>query len=430
MNILLAIVIFSLIILFHEFGHFIVAKANKIRVNEFTLGLGPTIVGFKKGETKYCLKLLPFGGSCVMDEDVEAEAGDDRAFNNKSVWARLSVVAAGPLFNFIMAFILALVIILIIGYDRPVVNYVEEGSAAYEAGLQEGDVILKLNGSKVKLSREVSFEQSIFPEETMELVVERQENGKTVNKTISIKPDKIENYMVGISFYEDSRMVYGVNEDSPAEKGGMKASDEIIAINGTEVSTYEEISESIKQCGGENLDFTVMRDGKEVSLSITPEYVVSYSHGFYTDTNINREKNGILKAVQYGFYEVGYWIDTTLTSLKLLVTGGVGFDQVSGPVGIVSVIGDTYNESKQDGWLYVFLNMTNLAILLSANLGVMNLLPIPALDGGRILFFLIEGITGKKLPQKVEGIIHMIGFALLMLLMIVVLGNDILKLFK
>lgn len=430
MNIVLAIVIFSLIILFHELGHFLLAKINKIRVREFTLGLGPTIVGFTKGETKYCLKLLPFGGSCVMDEDLEAEATDERAFNNKNVWQRLSVVAAGPVFNFIMAFIFSLIIILIIGYDRPIVNYVEENSAAYEAGLEQGDVIKRVNGKKVRLSREVSFEQDINPSKTLELLVERVEDGEVVEKTIVVEPDMEEKYQIGIYIESDSTSIYGFTEGSPAEKSELLSGDEIVAVNGVEVETDTDIVNAIEDSDGSELVFSIVRDGKEQDISVTPEFNTIYSHGFYTDTNLSREKNGIFKAIEYSFYEVGYWIKTTIKSLKMLVTGQVGFDQMSGPVGIVSVIGETYTESKQDGWLYVFLNMTNLAILLSANLGVMNLLPIPALDGGRIIFFLIEGITGKRLPQKVEGIIHMIGFALLMLLMVFVLSNDIIKLFS
>lgn len=430
MNIILAIVIFSLIILFHELGHFLLAKFNKIRVREFTLGLGPTLVGFTKGETKYCLKLLPFGGSCVMDEDIEAESTDERAFNNKNVWQRLSVVAAGPVFNFIMAFILSLVVILIIGYDRPIVNYVGEDSAAFEAGLKEGDVIRKVNGKRVRLSREVSFEQDMYPSKNLELLVERVEDGESVEETIVVEPNKTEKYQIGIYIESDSTKIYGLSENSPAEAAGLLSGDKVIAVNGEEVKTDTDIVNCIEKSRGDALEFTIERDGEEMEFSVTPEFTTIYSHGFYTDTNLSREKNGVFKAIQYSFYEVGYWIKTTIKSLKMLFTGQVGLDQMSGPVGIVSVIGEAYTESKSDGWLYVFLNMTNLAILLSANLGVMNLLPIPALDGGRILFFLIEGITGKRLPQKVEGIIHIIGFALLMLLMVVVLSNDIIKLFS
>jgi len=431
MKIIVAILIFSLIILIHELGHFLLAKANNIRVREFTLGLGPTIVGFTKGETKYCLKLFPIGGSCVMDEDLEAEAGDDRAFNNKNVWSRLSVVVAGPVFNFILAFVLSLVVILIIGYDRPIINYVEEGSAAYEAGLLEGDVVKSINGSKMRLSRDVSFYETVNPDITYDMVIEREVSGDTVEENIIIEPKSEKVYRVGINVVSsESTTIDSFLEESAAREAGLEAGDIILEVDGVEVKSSSDVVNTIKNSGGEEILFKVLRDGEELEYKVVADYVTVYSYGFVTDTNYCREKNGVLRAIQYSFYDVGYWIRTTLQSLKLLVTGQVSFENVSGPVGIVNVIGDTYTKSKEDGWLYVFLNMANMAILISANLGVMNLLPIPALDGGRILFFLIEAITRKKLPQKVEGIIHMIGFALLMILMVVVFSNDIIKLLR
>ena len=429
MNIVLAIIIFSLIILFHELGHFLLAKANNIRVNEFTLGLGPTLVGFTKGETKYCIKLFPFGGSCVMDEDVEAEASDERAFNNKSVWARLSVVAAGPVFNFIMAFVLALIIILLMGYDEPRINFVYEDSAAEAAGLKENDLVLKLNGSKVYLSRDISFIQSVYPSEPMELLVVREENGETVKKTIRVEPKKQDFYQIGMYITENTTKINSFAEDSVAEASGLQSGDEILFVNGSAVETDQEIIDAIRGSEGQQLKLRVSRNGEELEFDITPAYVTSYSHGFISDNSASRVKGNVLRAVQYSIYEVRYWIKTTILSLKMLLTGQVSLNSVSGPVGIVSVIGETYNESKDDGALYVFVNMLNLAILLSANLGVMNLLPIPALDGGRILFFLLEIITRRRLPQKIEGMINMIGFALLMILMVVVLSHDIYKLF-
>ena len=132
-SIIIAIILFSVIVIFHELGHFLLAKANGIRVNEFCLGLGPTIIGFGKGETKYSIKLLPFGGACVMEGE-DGDSSDDRAFNNKSVWARISVVFAGPFFNFIMAFIFSFIIIMSLGYDEAKLSDVMEGYAAEQAG--------------------------------------------------------------------------------------------------------------------------------------------------------------------------------------------------------------------------------------------------------------------------------------------------------
>ncbi len=344
MSIFIAILIFSIIILFHELGHFLLAKANGIRVNEFSLGLGPTLVGFTKGETKYSLKLLPFGGACMMEGEDESST-DSRAFGNKGVWARISVVFAGPFFNFIMAFVFSVVLIGCIGFDIPKISGVVEGYAAEEAGLQDGDVITEINGKNIYFYREVSNYTLFHPGEPMEIVYER--------------------------------------------------------------------------------------DGVEHETTLIPKYVEEenrYLYGFYSP--MQREKTGFLETIVYAVREVGYNISTTIDSLKLLVGGGVSVNDLSGPVGIVSSIGSTYEESVEDsGYYYAFLNMLNWTILLSANLGVMNLLPLPALDGGRLVFLIIEAVRGKAIDQEKEGMIHTVGILLLLALMVVVLFNDIRKVF-
>lgn len=344
MNILIAIIIFSVIILFHELGHFLLAKRAGILVNEFSLGLGPKLFGFKVGETTYCLKLLPFGGSCSMEGEDQASE-NERAFNKKSVWARMSVVAAGPIFNFIMAFLFALIVIGIAGFDEAKVWGLTEDYPAEEAGLQEGDKIIRLNNERVYLNREVSLFLSLHAGETFDLTYER--DGK--RDTVEIKP----------KYDEETKRYYA----------GLKGM-------------------------------------------------------------ANREKGNFLQIIKYSALDLRYWIKTTYKSLGMLLTGKVKVSDLSGPVGIVDVIGDAYNESKSDGGLYVFLNMLNMAILLSANLGVMNLLPLPALDGGRLVFMLIEAITRKRVPENVEGVIHFAGLMLLLLLMVFVMYNDIMRIIR
>ena len=187
---------FSIIILFHELGHFLLAKKNGIRVNEFCLGLGPTLFGVTKGETKYSVKLFPFGGACMMEgEDGESE--DQKAFGQKSVWARISVVAAGPVFNFIMAFVFAVILLSCIGIDRPVVSETINGYSAQAAGMQKGDVIVKINQKKIHFYREVSMYTFFYPGETLEVTYQR--NGE--EKTAVIEPkldEKSGRYMIGI----------------------------------------------------------------------------------------------------------------------------------------------------------------------------------------------------------------------------------------
>lgn len=343
MRILIALLVFSVIIIVHELGHFLLAKKAGITVTEFSLGMGPRLLSFEAGGTRYSWKLLPFGGSCMMlGEDGEDEG--EGTFGSKSVWARISVIVAGPLFNFLLAFVMAVFIVGSIGYDAPILVGVAEGTPAEAAGLQAGDRIVKMNGKKIRLWRQV------------------------------------ENYSM---FHP-----------------------------------------------GETVVFRYVRDGQTLETTVTPEIMNGrYRYGINGNVNLTRQKTNPVETLQYSVIEVGYWIDTTLSSLKMLVQGGVSLDDMSGPVGVVDAIGETYEESRSDGAFYVWLNLLNIAILLSANLGVMNLLPIPALDGGRLVFLILEAIRKRRVEPELEAKIHLTGLALLMLLMLVVMFNDVKKLF-
>lgn len=341
MGIIIAILIFSFIVLFHELGHFLLAKLNGIEVEEFALGMGPLLLAREYRGTRYCIRALPIGGACMMGEDDEA-TGTQGNFHSKSVWARISVIAAGPVFNFILAFILAVILTVMVGYDRPVVSEVSKGYPAAEAGIRSGDVIVRMGDKKIDIFREIS--------------------------------------------------------------------------------TYNQFHQ------GERVDVTYVREGEEHTVTLTPRYneeLDYYQLGIARGPN---EQAGPLTALQYGFYEVKYWICTTVSSLRMLVTGQVGLDQISGPVGIVDVVDQTYDSSVEAGMSTVVASMMNISILLSANLGVMNLLPIPALDGGRLVFLAAEAIRRKKIPPEKEGYVHFVGFAILMVVMVVVMYNDIRRL--
>ena len=341
MSYILALIIFSAIVIFHELGHFLLAKWNGIEVIEFSLGMGPRLLSHVWGDTRYSLKLLPIGGSCQMVGEEEA-SDSEGAFGNKSVWARIAVVAAGPVFNFILAWGLALIIVGSVGYDNTMVDIIPD-SAAAEAGMEDGDQIISINGSRTWLYREVSLYSSLHQGQTATVVFER--NGE--KQTVVLTP---------------------------------KQSD-------------------------------------------TGAYLYGFSR------TVQREKGGALETVGYSCAEIRYWLKATVESLKMLIGGQVGLEEMSGPVGIVSTIGDTYKESRVDGWYYVTMNMIMIAILLSVNLGVMNLLPIPALDGGRLVFLILEAIRGKAIPQEKESMVHFTGFVLLMGLMAVILFSDLHKLF-
>lgn len=327
---------------FHEFGHFILAKKNGIDVEEFAIGMGPALCSKEYKGTKYAIRLFPIGGYCAMGED-EAATDSPNNFNNKSVWARISVIAAGPIFNFILAFVFAVILTAMVGYDPPVVREVEQGYPAAEAGIQKGDTIVKMGNKKINIYREISI--------------------------------------------------------------------------------YNQFHQ------GEDVEITYIHDGKKQTVTLTPKMDEESGYTRIGITGSGNTKANIFTSIQYGVYEVKFWICTTLESLKMLITGQIGADQLSGPVGIVSVVDNTYQQSKSYGLFIVIAQMLNIAILLSANLGVMNLLPLPALDGGRLVFLFVEAIRRKRIPPEKEGYVHLVGIALLMMLMVFVMFNDIRRVF-
>lgn len=348
-TIILFLLIFGVIVISHELGHFLLAKKNGIRVVEFAVGMGPTLFHFQKGETIYSVKILPIGGACIYDgeDGLKSKDGeiDEGSFLSAGVWARISAVAAGPLFNFLLAFILALVIVAFTGSDRPVIQEVAPGGAAEAAGMRAGDLITEINGENIHLYRQVNL---------------------------------------------------------------------ISALN-----------------KGEALEIEYVRAGEKNSVTLKPLYDSSAGRYYIGLMGAGEYfKCNALQVFQYSFYELEYWVNATFKSLGMLFTGQVTKDDMAGPVGIAQIVGETYQEVKPYGISSVIFSMMNIAILLSVNLGILNLLPFPALDGGRLVFLFIEAIRGKPIPPEKEGMVHFAGMAALMILMVFVLFNDISRLFS
>lgn len=370
MTIILFILIFGIIVLSHEFGHFIVAKKNGIHVVEFAIGMGPTLLHIDRGGTKYSIKLLPFGGACMFEgeDGLSAEKEekqeipeqkdiyDERAFSPQenaggsfleaSVWTRIATIFAGPFVNLLLGFLIALILVAYRGTDLPVIQMISEGSAAEEAGMKAGDVITRMNGERIHVYREVRLNSML-------------------------------------------------NSD------------------------------------GKDFSISYLRDGQEYSVVLTPRYSEEDDRYYIGLMGVGEYASckgfSILK---YGFYESEYVIRNTIKSLQMLVTGKLGKDDVSGPVGVASYVGETYETVKEYGFLTVLMTMLELVVILSINLGVMNLLPLPALDGGRLVFLFVEVIRGKPVPPEKEGFVHMAGLILFFLLMVFVMYNDIMRIIR
>lgn len=429
MKIIFALLIFSAVVLFHELGHFLLAKKNGIEVLEFSLGMGPRLFHTEKGGTVYSLKLFPLGGSCMMAGEDE-EDDSPGSFHSAGVWGRFCVIAAGPVFNFILAFIFSLVIVGFVGYTPAKVKTVEQDSPAYESGLREGDLITEFNGYHIDISDDLNIYLNAvgMPQEQVRMKVKR--NGQEIS--ISYEPQYQTKYLLGFnrSAVKDEPLeISSLIKGLPMESTGIQVGDRITAINGTKIETsgdYDKYLEAHPLSEQKEVEITYEHRGKETTVAVVPSSYKSVLLGF--QYNLTREKGGVLTTVKYSLLEVKYWIRTTILSLKELILGKYSVKDLSGPVGVVNVIGNTYEQSKEEGTFWVWMNMLNMAILLSANLGVMNLLPIPALDGGRLIFILIEAIFRRPVNRKIEGMVHFAGFMLLMVLMVFVMYNDIMRL--
>ena len=343
-KILLFFLIFTVIVVCHEGGHCLIGKKSGIGVKEFAIGLGPTLIGFTKGGTKYSIKALPFGGICIFEGDDGDEASEG-SFRNAGVWQRIATVAAGPMMNFVLAFVLSVFVIASIGVDTPVLSSVMQGF--------------------------------------------------------------------------------------PAEKAGLLAGDEIVSIAGRRISVYRDITLWTMVHEGEPAEVVYRRDGELHSTVITPEYYEEAGRFLFGFTGpMEYVKMNPLQVLRYSAVEVRYWIEVTIKSLGMLGRGKYSVNDLAGPVGVAQIVGEVYEDSKSDGAYYVWLNMLNLTVLLTADLGVMNLLPLPALDGGRLLFLLIEAVTRKRPSARTEGIITLIGASFLVMLMVFVMVNDIMRLVR
>ena len=454
---ILAIIIFSLLIIFHEVGHFIVARLSGVKVEEFSIGFGPRLLSVNTKITRFSLKLLPFGGSCRMKgmyaelekedekdggdddndeneskEEGETESLDEDSFANASVGKRIAIIAAGPLFNFLLAFICAVIVVGFTGYDPSTVELVRKGSPAAEAGLQAGDRITSFMGKNVKTVRDIDswfMLNELRSDDEVRLSYER--DGKEYD--ISFAPYEFDSYALGVTYYSNSQpaVIHALAEGGPlAASGKVKKGDVIVAMNGTPIESGFALSGYFREhpMSDEDVVMTLERDSEKFDVTVRPASSHHVTEGFYcTD---ERKKASGIEVIGYSFHELYYYTDLVVRSVAGLFTGSLSVNELSGPVGVVDAVGETYEVVKDEGASVIWFNMLTLVIMLSVNLGVVNLLPIPVLDGGRLVFLLFEAVTGKKVNEKVEAVVEIVFVILLMLLMVYVMKNDISRMMR
>lgn len=420
MNILIAILVFGGLIFVHELGHYLVARACGIGIREFSIGMGPRILGWtaKKSGIAYNLRLLPIGGFVSMyGEDEDSERED--AFHRKPVWQRLLVTIAGAAMNILVGLILTFIMLStqeLLG-TTTIVRFQDTYSASEIAGLRVGDEIIAIDGAAVTTPEDVmnAFDEASAPV----TVTVRREGETTTVEGITVSEDALDFSLKGGTTIIDSFE----HPEPQSMQQGLRIGDEILYVGPARVHTHLSAGYEIMRRGVDPIDITVLRDGEritieDVSFLTTVEDGVPYGEVDFYFLGVEKTLPRLLSQT---WYQSISSIKMVWESLIDLVTGRYGLEQVSGPVGTTQAIGQAA-QAGNTSLLY-------LCALIAMNLGVFNLLPFPALDGGRILFLLIEMVRRKPLRREIEGYINMAGLVLLLLLMAVVTFKDIIGLF-
>jgi len=426
MGIIVALIALSILILVHELGHYLAAKAVGIKVLEFALFMGPKLFSFKKGETEYSLRLIPMGGFCKMEGEGES-SDDSRAFSNQPVWKRFIVIAAGPFLNILLAFVLASIVLSVSGFFTNRITEFTNDSPVKTAGAEIGDRLISYGGRRI-FDPASDIDIFMYAEDgsPKELVYFDVSENKKVTKHIA--PAKTETrFRLGFTAAEENGVITNiiaiVEPDSPLNKAGIKRGDKIIKLDDTYVSNRDDIVKYLNETRTDKtapVSITVERNGKELTF----ENIVPFADYQYTlGINLEYKKGNIFEVIGASVKYCMSNIRNVLISLKWLFTGVVSANELSGPVGIIGTVGTVVETQKtvKD----VLLNLAYISSFISINLGVMNLIPFPALDGSILLILIIEKIRGKPIQQEKIGIISFIGFILLIGVLIFTLFNDI-----
>ena len=424
MTLLYFLIVIGILVFVHEFGHFIMAKKAGVRVEKFSLGMGPKIFGYKKGDTEYVLSALPLGGYVKMagENPDEEPTGDPGEFQSKTVWQRAKIAATGPLTNIVLAFIVMPFVFMVGTYSEgpAKVGYVESGSPAERSGFVAGDVIEEINGRSISDWTKALSLIAVNPDTDVKVAVDR--SGE--KKLLVLRPEAATELKIGMSgLVPDMPAEVGrLKPGFPADKAGIKANDKILAVDGKTIYHWNQFSSYVRESKGKTLALTLEREGKRIEQTVTPmEDGGRYVIGVEPVMRMVFKKHGFVESLRLGFDKTIEAIDLTFITLKKLVTFNLSIKTLGGPVMIAQMSGQA-----AEAGLSSFLS---LLAMISISLGVLNLLPIPVLDGGLLLFLAIEAIRKKPVSRKVMEVSQSVGAAVLITLIAVVSYNDIMRMF-
>ena len=449
-SILSFIIVLGVLIFFHEFGHFIVARLFGVGVEKFSLGFGPRLIGKKVGITDYRISAIPLGGYVKMvgeepDADIDP-ANIELSFTHKHVAKRMLIVAAGPVFNILLAILIFFVFFSITGIDdiKPIIRQVQTDSVAQKAGLQVNDLIVSINGEDITAWYDLDEAITGSKGDPLTLGVARNGNQVMIDVTpqlrqgIDLLGDSISYYDIGISAFPELKAIVGeVNAGFPAEKAGLKKGDQIVSINGIPIENWRQMQSLISSSGGVELSLFIKRDEEVLKVGLTPQQVETKNHlgevekryliGISTQQTaipqadqVTKRLNPIKAAVES--IKRTYSVCVLMVrSVVKMIDGSIPKENLGGPIMIAKMAGD---QAKQG-----IDKLVQFIAFISINLAIINLLPIPVLDGGHLLFFSIEAIKRRPVSIKVREVAQQVGLFILIMLMVLVFYNDITRFF-
>jgi regulator of sigma E protease len=434
-TVIAGILMLGVLVFIHELGHFVVAKLCGVKVLKFSLGFGPKLVSKSYGETTYQVCIVPLGGYVQMlgegnGEEGEAsdlaEGDEDRSFANKSVAKRLAIVAAGPLTNLIFP-LLILPLSFMIGVQVPTyfespatIGYVLQDSAAGQSGFEAGDRILQVNGVAVASWSETN--KRFINEAGVGLTFTLERQGEQVLISLPEENDSLEGLQALGLLPQQSARIGSLASGMPADAAGMQQGDLILSIDAHEISSWYQLKREIQQVGAQETDVVVERGDETLTLRMTPEQQGGeggYLLGIGPQIEVEMQRYGLVDSVKLGVERTQELIELTLVFIQKLFSGGVSAKNIGGPITVVQVAG----QAAQSGVSAVL----SVLAFISIQLGILNLLPIPILDGGHILFYVLELIFRRPVSFRVREIAQQVGMALLLLLMAFAFYNDIFR---
>lgn len=440
------LVVLGVLVAFHELGHFLAARWVGVKVLKFSIGFGPKIFGRQIGETEYLVSAVPLGGYVKLfgEDETEATTPDDRrrSFSHQGLWGKVLIVAAGPGFNFILAYLifagwLSTGSPLFVPTFRDLSADVEAlvpGSPASVAGMEVGDRVVSVNGKEISTKTELLDLVSRSNGQPISLEVRREGHLKTLTATpVRMTGEEVSTeeplYTIGVE--EMPALVTSVLHGSPASMAGLQPGDRVVAIEGQTIYSWSQMTTHVREHPETPLKFEVVREGLRTTLTVTPASEKLTVNGQTSEVgkigisgpgrSLMRSEN-VAEAVYQGLEATWGWTELTAIGLYKMVVGDISSKNIGGPLTIANISGEAASQGAS--------SVVFLIAILSINLGVLNLLPIPILDGGHLLFFLIEGILRKPLGERQREVAQQVGLVLLVGVMIFAFWNDLERIFS